>query len=138
MNFREVAESDYPELATWFADIRKPYPIKEGVLPLVGVVGYDDHGLVCCCFLKQDGSSVARLEWIASSPKRSNEYRSESVKKLIKFMQVSIKKSNPQTQIVEMFTQSDFLISSSLALKFVPVRGFVRLLYVYDGEEVKQ
>lgn len=133
MNFREVQESDYPELSTWFADIRKPYPIREGVLPLLGVVAYDEHGLVACCFLKQDGSSVARVEWIASSPRRSNQNRSESTEKLLDFVKLSLRASNPEIQILEIITQSDFLIKTCLKADFVPVRNFTRLLYTYDS-----
>lgn len=135
MNFREITEDDFVELASWFSGIPKPYPLKEGVIPKVGIAYVDEHGLVACCFLKQDSSNIARLEWIASNPNRANSYRSECTKKLIDFMVRSIKAATPQVQIIELFTQSDFIINSCVSLKFQPIRGFTRLLYTYGNQE---
>ncbi len=132
MNFREVTEDDYVELSTWFADIRKPYPVKSGILPLVGVVAFDEQGLVSCAFLKQDGTSVCRIEWIASNPKRANAYRSESTEKLLEFIKQSLQASNPDIKLLEIITQSDFLIQTCLKNDFVPIRNFTRLLYSYE------
>ncbi len=134
MNFREVTKDDYVELSTWFADIRKPYPVKPGVLPTIGVVAYDEQGLVSCCFIKEDGSSAKRLEWIASNPRRANEYRSEVTAKLIEFVVDMIKKSAANSQVIEIFTQSDFLINACVNQGFIPIRNFTRLLFTYEDK----
>ncbi len=135
MNFREVNENDYPELSTWFSEIRKPYPVKDGVLPTIGVVAFDEQGLVSCCFIKEDGSSAKRLEWISSNPKRANAYRSEATTKLIEFVCQMIKASSSNAQVIEIFTQSDFLISACVGLKWTPIRNFTRLMYSYEDKK---
>lgn len=135
ISFREITETDLPELAHWFSDIRKPYPIKNGVLPKSGILAIDEEGPVACCYIKKDSSTVARIEWVSSNPKRANSYRSHVIEELFKCVASVLKHSDPEVEILEIFTQSDFIISTATKLKFTPVRNFTRLLYVYEDSK---
>lgn len=130
--FREIEEADLPELAHWFSDIRKPYPIRHGVLPKIGIMAFDAEGPVACCYMKQDGSTVSRIEWISSNPKRANSYRAQAIDEMLKYVVDVLRRADPEIQIVEIYTQSDFIISACTKLNFSPVRNFTRLLYVYE------
>lgn len=85
LSLRELKESDYEHMSSWWEWWRWPAVSKE-TLPMNGIGGlmvYKDDVLIAAGFLYLSNSKVAWLDWIVSNPQYRQSDRKDALEVLI-------------------------------------------------------
>lgn len=86
MYLRTYEPEDYPVLVTWWQAHQWP-PVPAEILPKLGLIAFDDHGLVVASWLYMDNSvGVSMLEWTVSNPEASGFRVVAGVKAVTEFL----------------------------------------------------
>lgn len=136
MKIRPLVEADLPEVLSWLENQSWTLPPVDGSMPPHALLLEDEQGLVAAAWLYSTESSACFLEWITSNPTRSQEYRLEAKRALIRAVIEMGPRISPPIALYAVYTKDRTIVSLLKDLGFWIKPEFYQATFIVGKSEL--